>query len=100
MTYREGQIADHRCLGRLSVPSGLLQVGAIALAVAIVAVLVMLAAQNGQGRKRGAWSVGAYVLVMAPLLVTSGVLYATVPQPGPMAHAACIGDDALSEESP
>lgn len=90
LVYRAEEIGAHRCLRGLPLPSGHLQVGLIALALAVVLSGVVLVARGDKWRRfaRAATAGGS---IFGPLLVATVVVYLQAAPAETMRQDACTG---------
>jgi hypothetical protein len=92
MIYRNGQLADHRCLAALPKPTENVTIGVVAVAiVAMVGALLVVRAPTGH-RRRAVWPLVVYAVVATPLLVGAVALTVSSPAPGPPKPYACMDD--------
>lgn len=95
--YRDGQMADHRCLAALPKPTENLTVGVVAVAI-VAALAGVLVPRAPAGRRRHlVWPFAVYAVVATSLLVGAVALAASSPSAGPPNPYACID---YTEETP
>lgn len=90
LVYRDEQIAAHRCLRELPIPTGYLQTGLSALVLsAALGVATLMARSDRRRRFRRAAIAG--VAILGTVALAAVVQYSNASTPGPMRADACTG---------